>query len=218
MKKLFRQQSGSGLVMVLMATMGIVGLSYLVASRAKINTVVGIKSVADRDLEDATMRIGSLFLQPSHCNANFYFKDFTTTTLTGTIKSCQNGADCRTNKTYSQAIPILSPTSDMWSTAQTGLTERVRVVGVNFSVKTPQTPESGNPLNKRAAVLGITVTFQKNLGMVNGTRNVISVKKDFEAFVVTHIWNNITNALDPSPDGKYIGCAWTPNSTYPYTF
>jgi hypothetical protein len=221
-KNLIRKQQGSALVMILMATVGLVTISYLVASRSKIENNIKTKETADRDVEEAMMKIGAYLINPSYCNANFlgktytYYPTKTQISLPSRIYTCTGGS-CNGTGSVSNvdSIPIIDnvlANIDSWS--NTGLTNRIRVIKVEFAMKQDQTQSLGGTVPLRAAILGVYVTFQKNLGYVNGTRNTTIVQKEFEAFVVNGTWNSGTHHLDPST--TILGCAWSSSSTNVY--
>lgn len=213
--------------MVLMATVGVIGISYLTFHRAKINTVVGIKDKSDRDLEDATMRLGTIFMSPAHCNANFKNKPFDKSTtpinnaLTGQIRTCAAGADCYTNISYGTdfipIIPDIPANTNLWKVSDTGLTDRIRVIKAAYFLNIDQAPRAGGPLtNIRAGVLSVRVTFQKNLGFANGVRHTTNITKDFDAFVVSSVWHATPPPFTMVQQANILGCSWSPDSTNVY--
>ncbi|MBY0414956.1 MAG: hypothetical protein K2Q18_12370 [Bdellovibrionales bacterium] len=221
--KFLSNQKGNAIVMVLLGTIGVVAVSYLTVQRAKINNSINIKSKADKDVEDVAMKVGSYFLSPANCNANFYNKTLTGTLTPGSsVLSVCNGGNCintgsAATTVANGAIPILAPNSTSWQASQTGISDRVRIVGLTWSISQAQKLLSMSG-GIKAAVLRVNVTFQKNLGFVNGARKTVNIVRPFEAFVVSSVFNNVTQPVYPYlVDGPNIhGCAWSPNSTNVY--
>lgn len=216
--------------MAMMMAVGVVGISYIVSTNSKNNTVIKNKNVADRDLEDATMRIGAILITPAHCNANLKGKAFDKSqtpinnSLSGSIKTCPSGSSCFTapGSYGADSIPIIPDipaNADKWKTSDTGLTERVRIVKVQYFLRDDQKAQVYGPItNLKAGVMNVRVTFQKNLGFANNVRTTANIVRDFDAFVVSHVFDSSAPHVTPFLTllTNVSGCAWTPNSTNVY--
>ncbi len=203
--------------MVLLLTVGVGVLSYVLVQRNRITNKDDIRINADKDLEEAVVKLGTLLITPANCNANFYGKP-SAGSLTN-ISSCPSG-NCASASSGVVEMGVFVPTDTNWKNATvalggTGISERVRINAITYSISTPQ-----GMAPQLAAVLDVNVTFQQNLGNNNNATQVRvtrQVVKTFQAFVKTHNWvAGPPQALTVHPTGLIYGCTKSPNSSTVY--
>ncbi|MBC7712359.1 MAG: hypothetical protein H7177_03415 [Rhizobacter sp.] len=203
-----------------MAMIGVGALSYVVLTRGRSVSKLDIRRESELELTDAITTVGTLFISPANCNANFYLMPFTGS-LTTAINRCASGS-CRGTTPGGVPIPIANPsnnTSVDWLTSATGLSPRVRVIGVTYRVDQAQAQAP-----QQAARLEITVTFQRSIGVKAGSAafQTVNEVKLFQAFVKTASWTHPDpNPANPgvltlNPANLIYGCTKSPNSSGVY--
>ncbi len=192
-------QQGSAIVLALFALTG-VGVLTMVIIQAKKNAIrIATKNTADKDVENAVARIGSLLLAPDSCKANFAGLP-----QTGSLASIKNGDS-------STAIVL-----NNWAMYGGTVTTKAQLNTASYAITTAQ---AVGATSFKPALLTLTLRFTKNLGVNSNAPGVAAIVTSVvnfrvNAFVVTNIYNNVTRTLNPNT--TILGCAKNPASTISY--
>ena len=108
---------------------------------------------------------------------------------------------------------VYSETSTEWNPVNTGLTDRVRVVGFSYTTTMQTTGPS-----RAAGVVTATIRLQKNNGInaANASgRNTSVQTRQFNTYVVTSTWTDAP-VWAKTDAGNILGCARAASSTTIY--
>lgn len=207
--KLNIDERGNALVMALIAVVGVSALAVMSINSSKINAKNGVFLDGEKDLQAAVSKIASIYVSPSHCNTNFLGQPFAGTKTS--INICT--ANCvGTSTPTAVSVPVMAATSTDWTPTSTGLSDKVRVVGISYT-----TAMQTEGATRTAGIVTITVNFQKSLGANDNNvtkRNTAIVTKTFFAYVVTSTYNFVTSVKTDA--ANILGCSKGPPSTAVY--
>lgn len=211
--KILLDQKGNALVLVLIATIGLVALSYFVMQNKRNLGALAFREKGDQDIDRALTTIGSLILSPASCNANFFNQPTAGGSL-AQIYKCNSG-NCRTG-TIDRSVALKMGDWDLFNTGASA-SSKVQLTSATYAITTAQTTASTDSTGAaHPAVLTLTLTFTRNLGIVNGVRKTNVLKPyTLQATVVTNTFNNTTKTLNAT-SANIIGCAQNPASTIEY--
>jgi hypothetical protein len=108
---------------------------------------------------------------------------------------------------------VFAESSPDWDPANTGLTDRVRIVGFSYST----TMQTTGPA-RTAGVLTATIRLQKNNGInannASGRNTSVQVRQ-FNAYVVTSTWADAPTYVKTDA-ANILGCSRAASSTVIY--
>lgn len=220
MRNILKNSAGSALTIALIGTIALGGLALIVLNQSKNYNNINAKSIADKDVDAAVLKISSLLLVPKNCNANFYGLNSTSGTLTD-IRTCTSGACLTTlgtgetvELTVMDAAKLALPATagHEWDSASsyTGLTTKVRVASINYTLDADQVAGSVTS----PASLKVTIVFEKNLGTRStgsASAKIQTSKVIREIYVPVVRRQNTPYSYPVSP--TILGCPISPSST-----
>ncbi|MDO9181859.1 MAG: hypothetical protein Q7U04_05600 [Bacteriovorax sp.] len=206
-KAILKNEKGSAIIMVIMATIGLSVLSLVLIQRKKTEAIMAIKNTADKEIDSVIFKIGSLLAAPAHCNANFVGA-VNAGPLT-TLYSCNTGFICRPSNATRTAV--MGNNATTWELLQgSNIPSRIRIVSMNYAT----TAQTITPITP--GILTLTVVFEKNMGNINSATRITRVTKTFETYVVNGLFDYGTNVLTLNPGLSITGCTKAPQTTIVY--
>jgi hypothetical protein len=209
-KKFLRNEKGNAIIISMFLVVAIGAIAVISINTNKVNTKNQTILDADKDLQEAVSRIATLLVSPSHCNANFVGRPFSAspTAIYRCTANCSGSSSPRV-----VAMNVFSEASPDWNPVNTGLTDRVRIVGFSYTTTMQTTGPS-----KTAGVVTATIRLQKNNG-INASnasgRNTSVQTRQFNAYVVTSTWTDAP-LWTKTDAANILGCSRAASSTAIY--
>lgn len=163
-------QTGSAMILALAAIIAISATAIYIMNSSKNKIDIETRIKINADVNRAMSIIGSILLSPANCNANFYNSPTQTGTLSS-LKVCPENFNCRGDIAPTAYLQI---GASSWNAAITGLSPRLRVKSMSYSIVGLMSPPY------QPATLEIKIVFEERIGA-----SVKTIIKNTETFVVT---------------------------------
>lgn len=183
LKRTSSAQAGFTLVELLISVLITGGIGLAVFQMMTGTAKVAKNSEIAEELSQVSLDVLEYLDSPNHCNANFYNLPTGSGNLTS-LKKCSQG-NCRTTGSSINAYQV---TTTSWNTTDTGISNKLRVVDINYNVNAA----TGTAIT----TLRLKVTLEKKDGNETNLRRLVEtysfpvVVQNSTVIGCPRIWNS----------------------------